>query len=77
MACVDEGSGKPEELLAMISIADGLMKIEMNMNKRFFNVVKHPKVRPTRIEVPTIPPRGLDARNFNQVLSKQFYPSDD
>jgi predicted hydrocarbon binding protein/KaiC/GvpD/RAD55 family RecA-like ATPase len=52
---MDEGCGKPEDLVAMMSVADGVIKMEMEKDRHVFNVVKHPKVRPTRIEVPIEP----------------------
>jgi predicted hydrocarbon binding protein len=51
LALMDEGCGKEEDLGAMMSIADGIMRIEIKENSRIINVVKHPKVEPTRIEV--------------------------
>jgi len=50
IALVDEGCGKEEELGAMMSIADGIIKMEIKEDSRTINVVKHPKVKPTRIE---------------------------
>jgi predicted hydrocarbon binding protein len=35
-----------------MSVADGIIKMEIKENTRTINVVKHPKVRPTRIETP-------------------------
>jgi predicted hydrocarbon binding protein/KaiC/GvpD/RAD55 family RecA-like ATPase len=52
MALMDEGCGKGEELGAMMSVADGIIKMEIKENSRTINVVKHPKVKPTRIEIP-------------------------
>jgi len=52
VALVDEGCGKEEELGAMMSVADGIIKMEIKEDSRTINVVKHPKVRPTRIEAP-------------------------
>ena len=52
VALIDEGCGKSEDLVAMMSIADGVIKIELEEDKQLLNVVKHPKVTPTRIEVP-------------------------
>jgi predicted hydrocarbon binding protein/KaiC/GvpD/RAD55 family RecA-like ATPase len=52
LALVDEGCGKEEDMVAMMSIADGIMKMEVKESSRVINVVKHPKVEPTRIEVP-------------------------
>lgn len=57
LALMDEGCGKEEDLTAMMSTADGIIKIETKGDKRLFNVVKHPKVRPTRIEIPIDPDR--------------------
>jgi len=66
LALMDEGCGKEEDLTAMMSTADGIVKIEIKEDKRLFNVVKHPKVRPTRIEVPIEPERiGLEELVFN------------
>ncbi len=52
LACVDEGCGKSEDLVAMMSTADGIVKIELMDGSKTFNVMKHPKVEPTKIEVP-------------------------
>ncbi len=52
LACVDEGCGKPEDLVAMESTADGIVKIEPSDSSKTFNVIKHPKVGPTKIDVP-------------------------
>jgi predicted hydrocarbon binding protein/KaiC/GvpD/RAD55 family RecA-like ATPase len=52
LALVDEGCGKEEDLGAMLSIADGILRMEIKERARVINVVKHPKVRPTRIEDP-------------------------
>ena len=57
LACVDEGCGKEEDLVAMMSTADGIVKMKREESKWLFNVVKYPKLRPTRIEVPTEPER--------------------
>ena len=53
LACIDEGCGKPEDLVTMMSIANGIIKMEVADGSRVLNVVKHPTVEPTRIEVPT------------------------
>jgi predicted hydrocarbon binding protein/KaiC/GvpD/RAD55 family RecA-like ATPase len=52
LACFDEGSGKEEDLVAMMSFSSGVIKMETADGRRVLNVVKHPKVEPTRIEVP-------------------------
>ena len=55
LACIDEGCGRSEDLVAMMSIADGVVKIELQEGRRLFNIVKHPKLRSTRIEAPLEP----------------------
>jgi predicted hydrocarbon binding protein/KaiC/GvpD/RAD55 family RecA-like ATPase len=52
VALIDEGCGKEEDLGAMMSVADGIIRMEVKENSRIVNVVKHPKVAPTRIETP-------------------------
>ena len=77
LACVDEGCGKEEDLTAMMSTADGIVKIETKEDKRLFNVVKHPKVRPTRIEAPIEPERiGLEERVFNPDMLARYIRGD-
>ncbi|HEX76778.1 MAG TPA: hypothetical protein G4O12_09425, partial [Dehalococcoidia bacterium] len=53
LALMDEGCGKEEDLGALMSVADGIIRMEIKESSRIMNVVKHPKVAPTRIEVPT------------------------
>jgi len=63
LACMDEGCGKQEDLGAMMSISDGVIQMETREGKQFLNVVKHPKVKPTRIEAAIEPERtGLGRR---------------
>ena len=52
LALIDEGCGKEEDLGAMMSAANGIIRMEVRERSRIVNVVKHPKVRPTRIEAP-------------------------
>ena len=55
VALVDEGCGTPEDLVAMMSIAGGVIKMETEEKKRLVRVVKHPRLEPTTIEVSTEP----------------------
>ena len=58
MVSIDEGCGKPEDLVAMMSISDGAIKMEIKEGKWLLNIVKHPKVKPTRIkDIPIEPER--------------------
>jgi predicted hydrocarbon binding protein/KaiC/GvpD/RAD55 family RecA-like ATPase len=60
VASIDEGCGKPEDLVAMMSIANGIIETGIEKGKKVLNVVKHPRIEPTRIEVQvTIPPRVI------------------
>jgi len=52
LALMDEGCGKEEDLGAMMSVADGILRMEAKERSRTLNVVKHPKVETTSIDVP-------------------------
>jgi predicted hydrocarbon binding protein/KaiC/GvpD/RAD55 family RecA-like ATPase len=52
LACMDEGCGREEDLGAMMSFADGIIKMEIKESSRVISVVKHPVMAPTRIETP-------------------------
>lgn len=70
VACMDEGCGKEEDLVAMMSVSDGVIRMEMEEDKQLLSVVKHPRVRPTRIEVPvTVRPRVISSC-FDRVHEK-------
>ena len=76
VALMDEGCGKSEDLVAMMSIADGVIKMETEEDKQVFNVVKHPKVRPTRVEVLIEPKTRIKATtHFDPSVMKQFAKS--
>jgi predicted hydrocarbon binding protein len=51
LACFDEGSGKDEDLVGMMSLSGGVIKTELREGKKVLTVVKHPEVKPTRIEI--------------------------
>jgi predicted hydrocarbon binding protein len=55
LALVDEGCGKEEDLGAMMSVADGILRMSSTARSRTVNVVKHPRVEPARMEVPIEP----------------------
>ena len=50
LACFDEGCGKEEDLTAMLSMADGIIKMKIEEKSRIIDLVKHPRVRPEKIE---------------------------
>jgi predicted hydrocarbon binding protein/KaiC/GvpD/RAD55 family RecA-like ATPase len=72
LALMDEGCGKEEDLGAMMSTADGIIRMEMKENSRVVNVVKYPRLTPTRIEVPMTPSIELREFNFEPDLVRQF-----
>jgi len=39
LACIDEGCGKSEDLVSMMSSADGIVKIDLTDSSRTFNVI--------------------------------------
>jgi predicted hydrocarbon binding protein len=74
LACIDEGCGKPEDLVTMISMANGIIKMEVVDGSRVLNVVKHPTVEPTRIEISTtkIMEKLYDLKFWEVDLSKRI-----
>jgi len=66
LACMDTGCGKEEDLGAMMSLSDGVIRVETEEGKQLLNVVKHPKLKTMRIEASLEPePIGLEERVFN------------
>jgi predicted hydrocarbon binding protein/KaiC/GvpD/RAD55 family RecA-like ATPase len=51
LASFDEGACKEEDLVAMMSLANGVIKIETSEDRQALSVVKHPRIRPTKVEV--------------------------
>ena len=77
LALVDEGCGKEEDLVAMMSIVDGILRMEIKDSTRVIHVVKHPKVAPTRIETPVtwspiITQEMLDPRVMRRIWEASF-----
>jgi len=56
LALIDEGCSREEDMVAMQSIAHGILRMEVKDSSRVINVVKYPKVQPTVVEVP---PTGI------------------
>jgi predicted hydrocarbon binding protein/KaiC/GvpD/RAD55 family RecA-like ATPase len=65
LACVDEGCGREEDLVAMMNVADGIVKMELEDDLRVISVVKHPELGPARFEMPAEPERILETRVFD------------
>jgi len=78
LACIDEGCGKSEDLVAMMSLSDGVIKMETEEGKQFLNVVKHPKLKTTKIEALLEPePIGLEERVFNPDALVRYLRGDE
>jgi predicted hydrocarbon binding protein/KaiC/GvpD/RAD55 family RecA-like ATPase len=77
LVLVDEGCGKEEDLGAMMSVADGIIRMEIKESSRIINVVKHPKVKPTKIETPmtwspVLTPERLDPKVMSRLWESSF-----
>jgi predicted hydrocarbon binding protein/KaiC/GvpD/RAD55 family RecA-like ATPase len=78
LACIDEGCGKEEDLVAMMSLSDGVIRMETREGKQLLNIVKHPKLKAARIEAPIEPePIGLEERVFNPDLLARYLRGDE
>jgi predicted hydrocarbon binding protein/KaiC/GvpD/RAD55 family RecA-like ATPase len=53
VALMDEGCGKEEDVGAMMSLSTGVIRMDVEDGSRVVNVVKHPAIEPSRIELPT------------------------
>jgi len=53
LLCIDEGCGRKEDIGAMMSIVNGIIKTSIEKGSSVLNVVKHPLVKPTTIRSPT------------------------
>jgi predicted hydrocarbon binding protein/KaiC/GvpD/RAD55 family RecA-like ATPase len=65
MTVIDEGCSRAEDLVAMMSIADGIIKMEIKDGSRIIDVVKHPEVAPTTIETPGTPSPAFDLQRLD------------
>jgi predicted hydrocarbon binding protein/KaiC/GvpD/RAD55 family RecA-like ATPase len=72
LTCIDEGCGKAEDLIAMMSLSNGIIKIEIEEDKRLLNLVKHPKLRPTKIEAPMTSSIKLRPFKFDPNMAREF-----
>jgi len=78
LACMDEGCSKQEDLGAMMSISNGVIQMETREGKQFLNVVKHPKLKPTKIEAPIKPERiRLEELVFNPEVLARYIRGDE
>jgi predicted hydrocarbon binding protein/KaiC/GvpD/RAD55 family RecA-like ATPase len=68
VALIDEGCGRPEDLVAMMSVADGIITMEVHETSRVVNVVKHPTVAPAQFETPMTWSRKVAHDQFDPEL---------
>jgi len=79
LACMDEGCGKLEDLGAMMSLFNGVVKLERDEGKRVLNVMKHPTVASMRIEVPdekVWEEKVRDTRLWNREMYTRMFEAD-
>jgi predicted hydrocarbon binding protein/KaiC/GvpD/RAD55 family RecA-like ATPase len=72
LALIDEGCGKEEDLIAMMSVANGIIKIAVENGSRVLNVVKHPVVEPTRIELPASGGTSIPLQAMDDFVTKHY-----
>jgi predicted hydrocarbon binding protein/KaiC/GvpD/RAD55 family RecA-like ATPase len=74
LACMDEGCGKSEDLVALMSLAHGVIKLTRERDTQSVDVVKHPTLAPTQLDVPLEPEQlGIVKRVWNPRLLKQYF----
>jgi KaiC/GvpD/RAD55 family RecA-like ATPase/predicted hydrocarbon binding protein len=77
LALMDEGCGKEEDLGAMMSVADGILRMGAKEHSRTLNVVKHPRVETARIEIPIEPkqPQVRPPMDWDVIVLRPFLQS--
>jgi len=75
LALMDEGCGKEEDLGAMLSVADGILRMEIKESSRIINVVKHLRVAPTKIETPMTWSPMIAYERFDPRILKRMLES--
>jgi len=78
VALMDEGCGKEEDLGAMMSVANGIIRMEIREKSRVINVIKHPKIAPTKIEAlltwsPKIVLDSFDPKVMRRIWTAQSF----
>ena len=72
LALVDEGCGREEDLGALMSVADGLIRIEIKDSNRIISVMKHPQLEPVRIESPASWSTVISRKRFNSGVDREL-----
>jgi len=69
LLCIDDGCGKQEDVGAMMSIVNGIIKMKVEDGTKVLNVVKHPLVKPTIIKVPMSGSTGVSVETVESLSS--------
>jgi len=73
LGCIDEGCGKSEDVVAMMTLSSGVIRMELREGKKVLNVVKHPRIEPTEIKVPvTVRPRVISSYYNTEYMKKEI-----
>ena len=73
LVCMDKGCGKPEDLVAMMTLSSGVIETELKEGKKVLTVVKHPQVNPTKIEIPLAQVNPIyDMKVWDQEMMRYF-----
>jgi predicted hydrocarbon binding protein/KaiC/GvpD/RAD55 family RecA-like ATPase len=77
LGLMDEGCGEEQDLVAMMSVADGILRMAAKERSRTLNVAKHPTVEPAVIEVPIEPkqPQFRPPMDWDPDVLAQFLQS--
>jgi predicted hydrocarbon binding protein/KaiC/GvpD/RAD55 family RecA-like ATPase len=71
-AVLDEGCGREEDLVALMSVADGIIQIEMENSSRVLHVVKHPVYAPTRISSAAAHSEAVPLQAMDAFVTKHY-----
>jgi predicted hydrocarbon binding protein len=72
LVSMDEGCGKEEDLVAMMSIANGIIKMEVKDDLNFLEVVKHPMIKPTKIKVSMTKGTAIPLQTLDSFITKDY-----
>ena len=70
LTCIDEGCGKSEDIVAMMSLSQGVIRMIAEDGRRVLKVLKHPIIEPAKIAVPgaKIPEKLWDMKRWEEKI---------
>jgi len=71
LVSMDEGCGKEEDLGALMSVADGIVRLSMKPGEQSFQIVKHPEISPSTFEK-SIPKKFKVETAFEEIMDPDF-----